>query len=105
MPEELAVTPRRSGDLITISVSGELDLGNVEVLDRAIRAAEKEEAETIFIDLRELSFMDSTGLGMLLDARRRSDRIRFIPSEHDAVAKLIALTDTEDTFGYVEKGG
>ena len=99
IPEAFAVTSRRSSDLLIVTVSGELDAGSVEQLDQAMREAEAEVCKTIFVDLREVSFIDSTGLSLLCDARRRCDWIRFIPSEHDQVARLIALSGTEELLG------
>jgi anti-anti-sigma factor len=84
IPEALAITSCRSGDLVIIAVRGELDLDNVELLDQAIREAEDGDSKRIFLDLRELSFIDSTGLS-LLRAHRRSSRIKFVLSSHNAV--------------------
>lgn len=105
VPQEFAVASRRSDDLLIITLSGELDAANVEPLKQAILEAEKGDSETIFLDLRELSFIDSVGLSVLLEARRRSDRIRFVPSNHDQVARLMALTGTEEALGYPLTGG
>ena len=100
MSEAFVVTSRRSDDLLIISLTGELDVGGVEQLDQAIRDAEKDDSETIFVDMRELTFMDSMGLSVLCEARRRCNRIRFVPSDHDQVARLIALTGTDEVLGY-----
>jgi hypothetical protein len=43
--------------------------------------------------------MDSTGLTVLLHARERCDRIRFIGSKQGGVATLIAVTGTEEALG------
>ena len=100
IPEVFAITSRRSGDLVIIAISGELDLAKSDQLEEAIRDAEKEDCKTIFLDLREVSFIDSMGLSVLMEARRRSDRIRIVPSKHDAVTRLVALTSTEEAFGF-----
>ena len=105
LPEEFAVTSRRSDDLRVIALSGELDAATVELLEQAIRKAEDEDSKTIFLDLRELSFIDSMGLNVLLEARRRCDRIRLGPSNHDQVTRLIGLTGTDKTLGYPLAGG
>ena len=104
-PDAFALTSRRSQDLVIIAASGELDAGMVELLDQAIQEAETEYRKTIVIDLRELSFIDSTGLNLLLEARRRCERIRFVPSDHDEVGRLIALTGTNEALGYPLTGG
>ena len=103
IPEAFAVSTRRSGELLITTVTGELDAGSVEQLDQAIRVAEKEDSVTIFVDLRGVSFIDSVGLNLLFDARRRCDRIRFVPSDHDQVARLIALTGADEVLGLPEK--
>ena len=103
IPEAFAVSTRRSGELLITTVTGELDAGSVEQLDQAIREAEKEDSVTIFVDLRGVSFIDSVGLNLLLDARRRCDRIRFVPSDHDQVARLIALTGADEVLGLPEQ--
>jgi anti-anti-sigma factor len=100
IPDALAITSRRADDVLTIGLSGELDAGNVTLLDQAIREAEEGDSETILLDLRELRFIDSMGLGVLLEARHRSDRIRLLRSDHDQVARVIALTGTDEVLGY-----
>jgi anti-anti-sigma factor len=96
------VTMSTSADDVTISAAGELDLASVDEFEQAIQDAECSDAARIVIDLRELSFIDSTGLSVLLAARRRSSngRLSFVASKHDAVARVIALTDTHEPLGF-----
>jgi anti-sigma B factor antagonist len=100
IPEPFAITTSREGNWAVIALIGELCLENVELLDQAIRSAETGDSERIILDLRELSFMDSMGLTVLLQAHERCDRISFIPSKQDGVARLIAVTGTEGALGY-----
>ena len=55
----------------TLKLQGELDLSNVASFDEAIRLAGGS-AQTLTIDLGELSFMDSSGLRTILAANNRS---------------------------------
>ena len=88
-------------DATIIAVSGELDLASADQLDEAIRDAQ-ESATTrwIVVDLEDLSLLDSTGLNVLLEARRRArdngNRLRFVRSRHDQVKRLLSLTETSD---------
>jgi anti-sigma B factor antagonist len=90
------------GDHLCVLVSGELDLGSADKLEKAIRVAEKATARAIVIDLTNLRFMDSRGLNVLLKAHARSrqdgDRIRFLPSKYDAVRQLVAVTGASRMF-------
>ncbi len=79
-----------------------MDLSTVHRFDLAIRRAEETEVGRIVLDLSELSFLDSSSLSVLLKAsmwhRENGNRLRFIPSNHDAVQRMIALTDTSEMF-------
>ena len=55
----------RDGARVSLRLAGELDLAHVDRLDQAVRAATVG-AETVEIDLRALTFIDSSGLKALL---------------------------------------
>jgi anti-sigma B factor antagonist len=97
-----AIKASRAGDATIIAVSGELDLASADQLDEAIRDAEKGATGWIVVDLEDLSFMDSTVLAVLLNARKRArdngSRLRFVRSRHDQVARLLSVTDTTKMF-------
>ena len=61
-------------------VSGELDLSTAERLEDELRRHERDEPSTLVLDLRELTFMDSTGLRTVIaaDARARERGIRLV---------------------------
>ena len=94
----LRISIRRDGDpveTVAIALSGELDLASVDQLDAALRDAEETDVGWIVVDLSDVSFIDSTGLAVLLRAKSRSDgRLSYIPSQHDAVTRLLELTGT-----------
>ncbi len=86
----------------TLELDGELDLSNADALDGEIRLAETC-AETITVDLRGLSFIDSSGLYVLLDAQARSrpvGRLRLRKGPR-AVQRVFRLTGTEDDLPFV----
>ena len=88
----------RGEDGLCFRLSGELDVGSVDKLEEAIRVAEKSDERMIVVDLSDLEFIDSTGLSALLKAKLRSrqngQRVTVMPSKHDAVTRLFALTCT-----------
>jgi anti-sigma B factor antagonist len=61
---------------------GELDIATAPVLERELDAAASGDAETILVDLSRLTFMDSSGIHVLLRANTtwgaRDDRLRII---------------------------
>jgi anti-sigma B factor antagonist len=56
---------QRNGATI-LSVLGEVDLATAPILDEQISAVEASDALTIVVDLDRVSFMDSSGLQVLL---------------------------------------
>lgn len=61
----------RVGHRIVLAVSGELDVATAGALSASLEAAIEAGGAEIWVDLSEVAFMDSTGLRVLLDARRR----------------------------------
>jgi anti-anti-sigma factor len=56
--------PRSHGGTRTITLSGEFDLYNKDLLDRTLRAAE--DADVAIIDMNEVEFMDSSAISCLV---------------------------------------
>lgn len=69
---ELTVQSERRGDVHTIKLAGELDLANAAQVEQQLKRAEATDAATIMLDLSGLSFIDSTGIGLLICAQGRS---------------------------------
>ena len=66
----------RNGGRARVAVRGELDLGTAARLERCL-AELLERREPVLLDLRELTFMDSTGLCALLKAREQAQAHRL----------------------------
>ena len=69
---ESAVTgvDRRDGGVV-LSLAGELDLYNAEEVRSALLDACAGEPALLVVDLEEVRFIDSTALGVLIEARSR----------------------------------
>jgi anti-anti-sigma factor len=61
---QLSVTP--GGDETVVSVSGELDMSTAEQLSDAVNSQLRESPGRIVLDLTDLTFCDSLGLGTLV---------------------------------------
>jgi anti-sigma B factor antagonist len=66
----VAGVERRDGAIV-VSLAGELDLYNAEEVRTALLDACATEPELLVVDLAEVSFIDSTALGVLIEARSR----------------------------------
>ena len=61
------------GDALVVKLAGELDLYNAHgVREELARQAERKPARVV-VDLGNVTFIDSTGLGVLIEARSRME--------------------------------
>lgn len=89
----LSVKQFDEGSQLRLSLKGELDLSNAEILEDALTEAFASDKK-ILIDLGRLQFLDSTGIALLVAALGRPDaeRLSFLPSESSDVRRLLDLT-------------
>ena len=74
MDEPVRLSTRADGTL-RVALRGELGFTNVDALRRSISdAVHRARPALVLIDLSEVTFLDSSGLGMLLAVRRDADR-------------------------------
>ena len=92
---ELNVWTEEAASGPIIRAEGEVDLGSVDALRRAASDAVKRKPERITFDLRRVTYIDSTGLGVLVATRRRlgnrSGSVVVI-TEQPAVLQSLMLT-------------
>ena len=66
---EFSVAVRAEGSAQVVVVRGEVDLATADVLRGELRSA-AERADTVVLDLREVSFMDTQGLAVVIEAQQ-----------------------------------
>ncbi len=71
-PPVRGVEQRDSG--VVVRLGGELDLYNAEELRSALASAIDSGATRIVVDMTEVAFVDSTALGVLVEARSKLGR-------------------------------
>ena len=67
---KLRLARRAVGDAVVVAVEGELDLFTAPFLRDEVRDAIKLDGARLVLDLTALSFMDSSGLSVLIEAWR-----------------------------------
>ena len=71
-PGELTVRSQREGEIHTVRLAGELDLATAVDVERELERVEATDAASIVLDLSGLTFMDSTGVRLVVNAHTRS---------------------------------
>lgn len=85
-----------------ITAGGELHMSTAPRLAAHLRELGRGGCDRIVVDLTNVQFIDSTGLGVLLsslrDVQRRGGRLVVVAS-NPTVLRLFAITGTETTLG------
>jgi anti-sigma B factor antagonist len=104
-PVPFACNSHRDGSAVTVSASGELDLGTAPALDAELRRAAPGSTD-IVVDLRDLAFIDSAGVHVLLrwagESARRGREFRVIPGS-ERVRLVFAMTGVLQTLGIEDR--
>ena len=92
---------RPADDVCVVRALGEVDLATVADLDAALRQAEGDGRTHVLLDLWDVNFIDSVGLGVVLSAERRAKKGRggfAVVAEPDGlvhrILEVAGLTDT-----------
>ena len=96
---QIATTP--GSDRYVITVSGEVDLATSPELDNAIIAAIESGTASLAIDLTDVSFMDSSGLGVIVRGLKRcreADKELDLVITNERVLKVFGITGLDQVI-------
>jgi anti-sigma B factor antagonist len=99
---ELAVLELREGSTARVLLLGELDMFTRAHVESALMRAESSGATLVELDFGGLTFMDSSGVHLVLDAlgRAREKGHRLVLHEGTGtVQRVFTLTGTDRLFG------
>ena len=91
--------------MVRLALDGEFDLANAAQVEDALKEIEQNRPDLLVLDLRELTFMDSTGLRVMVsaDARARDDSRRLaIVQGPEPVHRVFRITGLDDHLEIVE---
>ena len=90
----------------TVSVRGEIDFSNADEVSAGIRDAIAElRPPVVHVDLREATFVDSTGLGALIEgyhAASDSDCRFVVVNPTENFRRVLSVTGLNELFGLTE---
>jgi anti-sigma B factor antagonist len=99
---DVAQTP----DATLMTLGGEFDVVCADAFRRRFSDATEDEPAHVVLDLRELTFIDSTGLALLLGvnqmARDGGFALSIVSTQDDAARKIFRMTGTERLLPLVE---
>lgn len=108
MSSHLTLGISKRGPTTVIIVAGELDIASAPMLKDAIERAREDDAEDLVVDLRDLEFMDVSGLRVLIRAHQHAEeaggRLR-LANLRESVRRLLRLTGANEILSIEELPG
>ena len=102
---DFQVTVSEGNKIVSIALVGELDLATAGRLESELRRVEGGQPPVLIIDMRELRFIDSTGLRLIIGAdvraREGGRRVALVPGP-ESVHKVFQLALLEKRLDFIE---
>lgn len=98
---ELDITTRMDGDVCSIVLKGEVDVYTAPGLKEKLVSAIEGGCRNVIVDMQEVGFIDSSGLGVLVSALRRArerDGVVRIVCSRDNILKIFRITGLDKVF-------
>jgi len=100
----LELTTDTNATTVRVALAGEFDIAAAERVERELERIERDPPETLVLDLRGLTFMDSTGLRIIVaaDARAREQARRLVVVQGpDAIQRIMHMTRLDERLEIV----
>lgn len=98
---DVSVSRSSTGDVPVVAVSGEVDVYSAPALKESLAELLRAGDSSLVVDLTEVEFLDSTGLGALVEARAASNEaggsLPLVCSQ-ERILKLFTITGLEVVF-------
>jgi anti-anti-sigma factor len=104
--DRFRIEASRQGEARVLRLVGELDLSGVDLFERTLEGELDGEDGIVALDLRDLTFMDSSGLRALVMADRRVKNVGrslVVVRPSGSVERVMALTDVSARLELVDE--
>lgn len=105
MHELAAVRIVQEGPVVIVSLEGEVDLSNVQKVRGEVLKAVPNSATALILNLSEATYMDSQGIGMLLEITyrlsTRQQQLLLVIPKHTPVWSLLELLSVPNAIPVV----
>lgn len=102
----LELTARAAEDVALLELTGELDVSNAARVEDEVARLERARPPVLVLDLRGLTFMDSTGLRIVVGAHARSqqeERRLVVVRAPEQVHRIFRLTRLDEHVDFVDE--
>ena len=99
---ELSLSTRTQQEYTVLSVGGEIDVYTAPQLRQRLIELVEEGSQHIVVDMEQVEFLDSTGLGVLVGGLKRvralDGSLRLVCAQ-ERILKIFRITGLEKVFG------
>lgn len=98
---EVSVSRNGAGEVPIVAVSGEVDVYSAPALKAKVTELLGSGVTTLVIDLTDVAFLDSTGLGALVEARAATNEAGGalpLVCNQERILKLFTITGLDGVF-------
>jgi anti-sigma B factor antagonist len=101
----MALDVDSAGDAPVLIVHGEVDMSTAPILGDGLRQLLGSGHQTVIVDLDDVGFLDSTGLGALVSARTEAVSAGGglpLVCRHGRIRKLLVITGLDGLFDFYD---
>lgn len=101
----LELSTETNGSTVRLALAGELDIAGASRVEQELERLERDRPATLVLDLRQLAFLDSTGLRVIVAADERAreqDRRLVIVRGSATVQRIISMTRLDERLEIVD---
>lgn len=98
---DLKIDTQTEGERTVLTLAGEVDLSTAPALRQQLASVFDGGTNHVVVDLRQVGFMDSTGLGVLMGAHlrlRERDGDLALVAQEGPVLRVLTLAKLTDVF-------
>ena len=102
--DQFAIESSADGDVVVLSVSGEVDMATAPELAKAIELV-SDQTRAVVVDFHAVTFLDSSGLNALVRGQRalgeRGIELRVVTAAESPVRRVFEITQLTDSLSVV----
>src|ERR1700712_1531022 len=101
-PVNLSVSTEDVDGHRVVSVRGEVDVDSAPTLRKCLQESMDDQHHDLIVDLSDIAFIDSTGLGVLVAGQNRAGELGgklSVVCAQERVLKLFRITGLDEVFG------
>lgn len=108
-PTNFEINHELNGQALTVAIKGELDMSTVGTLSEYLDTQLGGDVSLVTVDLRDVTFMDSSGLRVLIELNDRSHaeswQLALLAPSSEAAAVVLRITGADTALPFQSSDG